>query len=258
MPDVKDPAPAVSRALRVLTVLGASPAQPMTLTTIARELGIAKSSTSNLCAALEQGRMIRRVEGGYVLGMRTAELGGQFALQFHQIREFFPVVEEEAELAGELVQIAAHDDLDTLYLVRYEGRERRLGSPLGTRLPLVLTATGLAMLSAMPEAAVEDVLARTEIPALTARTSTSSAAIRAQIDEARERGVAIDEGASTVGVTGIAAPLPPWHPADPMLAVGTAIPSAELDPARIEKISAAILRVAAALTNPLGTASRRR
>lgn len=255
-PSPRDPAPAVSRALRVLTLLAESHGTPRTLSEIARELGIAKSSTSNLCAALEEGRMIRRTGDGYALGMRAAELGGAYALQFHQIREFFDVVDAIPALGGELVQIAAHDDLDTLYLARYEGRERRLGSPLGSRLPLVHTATGVAILSALGEAAVEEVLARSTFAPLTDRSSPDADAVRAKVARARELGYALDEGGSTVGVTAIATPLTPWHPADPQLALGVALPGAELDAERREQLVAAVLRAADALTNPLTSAAR--
>ena len=88
----RDPAPAVTRALRVLELLEQSGGAPLTLSDLSRALGAAKSSTSNVCAVLEDGGMIRRVETGYRLGRRTAELGGAFAHQFNQIREFYGVV----------------------------------------------------------------------------------------------------------------------------------------------------------------------
>ena len=62
----RDPAPAVTRALRVLELLEQSGGAPLTLSDLARALGAAKSSTSNICAVLEDGGMIRRVEAGSV------------------------------------------------------------------------------------------------------------------------------------------------------------------------------------------------
>ena len=83
------PAPAVSRALRILTLLERWPTQPMPLGDIARGIGAAKSSTSNLCQALEEGSMILRTPSGYLLGRRTVELGGAYIAQFNQMREFY-------------------------------------------------------------------------------------------------------------------------------------------------------------------------
>ena len=79
-------APAVTRAVQILGLLADTPKQVRTLTEISRELGLAKSSVSNLCVALEEGGLIRRTGGGYLLGRRTVELGGAFLTGFDQIR----------------------------------------------------------------------------------------------------------------------------------------------------------------------------
>lgn len=51
--------PAVTRSIRILDLLAEARGVPRTLTEIARELGLAKSSVSNLCAALEEGELVR-------------------------------------------------------------------------------------------------------------------------------------------------------------------------------------------------------
>ena len=83
------PAPAVSRALRILTLLEQADGVPLPLGDIARGIEAAKSSTFNLCQALEEGAMIVRANGGYLLGRRTVELGGAYIAQFNQMREFY-------------------------------------------------------------------------------------------------------------------------------------------------------------------------
>ena len=142
----RDPAPAVTRSIRLLGLL-AERRGSMTLTELATGLGLAKSSTANLCLALEAAEMVQRVPLGYQLGRRTAELGGAFAAQFHQVREFYSVCEVSPVLRHELVQVAMLDGRDALYLARFEGSAvMRLGTPLGSRLPAALTATGRALL----------------------------------------------------------------------------------------------------------------
>ena len=64
-------APAVTRSIRILDLLAERRGQTVTLTEIARTLGLAKSSVSNLCAALEEGGLVRRTAAGYLLGRRT-------------------------------------------------------------------------------------------------------------------------------------------------------------------------------------------
>ncbi len=62
----RDPAPAVTRSIRLLGLL-ADAGGPRTLTELAGELGLAKSSTANLCLALEAGGMVDRTPQGYRL-----------------------------------------------------------------------------------------------------------------------------------------------------------------------------------------------
>ena len=86
----------------------------MPLGDIARGIGAAKSSTSNLCQVLEDGRMIARTATGYVLGRRTVELGGAFIARFNQIREFYDYCASAPLLGHEVVQIAMLDGTDVL------------------------------------------------------------------------------------------------------------------------------------------------
>lgn len=249
----RDPAPAVSRALRILTSLAEAEGVPMTLSDIARALGIAKSSTANLCAALEEGGMVEREAGGYRLGRRTAELGGAFAQQFNQVREFYRVVAASPALHREVVQIAMLDGVDALYLARHEGRSPyRLGTPLGSRLPAPLSATGVALLARLEDDEVRALLAPAEpFPRLTATSITTVDELLPMLREAREQGFAIDRGGSFGGITGVAVALDPWAPADPPLAMGAALPAEHADDARVAEVGAALRAAVAALSNPL-------
>lgn len=249
----RDPAPAVSRALRILTLLADAGGVPMSLSEIARALGVAKSSTANLCAALEDGAMVERESGGYRLGRRTAELGGAFAQQFNQVREFYRVVAASPVLHSEVVQIAMLDGVDALYLARHEGRAPyRLGAPLGSRLPAALSATGNALLSALDDTEVRALLASAEpFPQLTPDSITTVEELLPQLNAARERGHAVDRGGSFGGITGVAVVLEPWAPADPPLAMGAALPAQHADETRIAEVAAALRRAARSLTNPL-------
>lgn len=248
----RDPAPAVTRALRILGLLAESAGVPQSLSDIARALGIAKSSTANLCQVLEDGAMIQRSQGGYALGRRTAELGGAFAMQFNQVREFFSVCAASPVLHGEVVQIAMLDGADALYLARHEGRPQRLGTPLGSRLPAALTATGRALLMRLDDGAVTELLHPHEpFPPITERSVRGVAALLPVLAAARARGYAVDDGGSYAGIVGVAVPLEPWSPADPPLALGVALPADEADDDRVARIGGALGEAAAALTNPL-------
>lgn len=254
----RDPAPAVTRSIRLLGLL-ADAGGPRTLTELAGDLGLAKSSTANLCLALEAGGMVERTALGYRLGLRTAELGGAFAAQFNQVREFYSVCEASPVLKSEIVQVAMLDGTDALYLARHEGsRSVRLGTPLGSRLPAALSATGRALLAALPDEEVIALLGTDAVfPALTERSTTTMAGLLEALAAARRRGWALDAEESFRGIIGVAVPLDGWTPSDPPLALGVAIRAAEAEDERIERVGEALQEAAAALTNPFSAAARR-
>lgn len=254
----RDPAPAVTRGIRLLGLL-ADARRPLNLTEIASGLGLAKSSTANLCLALEAARMIERGAHGYRLGLRTAELGGAFAAQFNQVREFYGVCDASPVLAGELVQIAILDGADALYIARHEGsRSLRLGTPLGSRLPAALSATGRAMLSTLTDAEVTALVGPDAVfPPVTHNSTRDLAGLLRRLEDARERGWALDAEESFPGIVGVAVPLEGWAPGDPQLAIGVGIPVAEAGEARLGVVAEALRDAARALTNPFSAAARR-
>jgi len=254
----RDPAPAVTRGIRLLELL-AEARRPLTLTEIAGGLGLAKSSTANLCLALEAARMIERGAQGYRLGLRTAELGGAFAAQFNQVREFYGVCDASPVLAGELVQVAILDGADALYIARHEGsRAVRIGTPLGSRLPAALSATGRAMLSTLSDAEVTALVgADAAFPSVAYPAARDLAGLLRRLAEVRERGWALDAEESLPGIVGVAVPLEGWAPGDPQLAIGVGLPAADADESRIAAVAAALNDAARALTNPFSAAARR-
>lgn len=248
----RDPAPAVTRSLRILTLLAESGTHAQTLSDIARSLGLAKSSTANLCLALEQGAMIQRTAEGYRLGRRTAELGGAYALRFNQVREFFDVCAGSPELAGEVVQIAMLEGTDVLYLARHEGRgPYSLGTPIGSRLPAALSATGNAILATMADADIEDLFAGVRVQAVSETDPRTPQDLLARLADVRRRGYAVDREESFAGVIGVAVALPPWSPSDPLLAMGAALPAGNTDESAIAEVAAGLTDAARRLTNPL-------
>ncbi len=166
------PAPAVTRAAAILDALETAGGEPLGVSDLARSLGIAKSSTSHLCQALEDARLIQRRENGYVLGRRTIELAGAYLAGFDEVRSFYELCARTVALRQHVVQIAMLDGTDVLYLARYEGRSQfRMAANIGERFPAALTATGQALLAALPPAEVTRRFRGADIPHMTESSS---------------------------------------------------------------------------------------
>jgi len=218
-------APAVLKAVRILDLLAASPGKPKPLSDIARELGIAKSSTSNLCASLEDGGLIRRTDTGFLLGRRVVELGSAYLAGFDQIREFYRICEESAVLRRQLVQIAMLDGVRVLYLAVFEGRERfPLSASVGDRYPASATAVGTALLAELdPERIAELFREPSYLVSLTNRSTVDLPTLQAKLELTRSQGYAVDDGEVHLSVLGLATLVPSTREGEPSFAIGVSL-----------------------------------
>ncbi|MEA5455422.1 IclR family transcriptional regulator [Sinomonas sp. JGH33] len=244
-------APAVTRAIELLAFLAGQGSAPASLTDIAHGIGAARSSTRNICSALEEGGLIQRRDGGYQLGRRLVEFGGAYLSSFDQIREFYRACAESTLLSRELVQVAIMDGTDVLYVARHEGRSPlHLSARIGDRFPAALTAVGKALLSPLGETAVR---ARFADPSgLDARTERSVRTVDElvrQLSNVRERGYAVDLGEVHPAVVGVAAAVPDGGSA-PRFAVGVSLIAARPDDGSLEKYGKAVRTVAAQIAMP--------
>ncbi|MDQ4501195.1 IclR family transcriptional regulator [Sinomonas sp. ASV322] len=244
-------APAVSRAIEVLEFLAGHSAAPVSLTDIARGIGAARSSTRNICSALEDGGLIQRRDGGYQLGRRLVEFGGAYLSSFDQIREFYRACAESPLLSRELVQVAIMDGTDVLYVARHEGRSPlHLSARIGDRFPAALTAVGKALLASLGEPSVRARFgASGDLGPGTARSVRTVDELIRQLGAVRERGYAVDIGEVHPAVVGVAAAVPEVGSA-PRFAVGVSLIAARPDDAALERYGKAVRTIAAQIAAP--------
>ena len=177
-PDTSDglgsasPAPAVTRAAAVLEALAASATGRLTLSDLARELGIPKSSTSNLLLALEEARLINRQGAEFTLGRKLVELGAAYLSRLDEVQEFYRFCEQAPTLSGETVRIAMLDGTNVIYLARYEGHPAvRLTSNIGDKMPVSLCAVGKALIARLHDHDVAEMFPDdAELPVLTPKS----------------------------------------------------------------------------------------
>jgi len=190
-------APAVVRAVRILAYL-AEHANAQRLTAIAGAIGIPVSSTAAICNALEAERMIVRRNDGYVLGPLNVELAQRFLSQLQPLSAFADVVADHAVLRHETVQMALLDGFDMLYVARRDSDQPFLiASAVGKRLPANCTAVGKASLALLEPAQRQ--LPRS-LPALTEKSIRDPEALLAAVEEAADRGYAVDDEETSPGV----------------------------------------------------------
>lgn len=196
----------VSRALRVLELAAASE-RPRSLTELAREIGAPKSTVLNLLRTLVAHRFLDIDESGrYGLGVRAFEVGAAYLHGITPLEAARP----EVVLLSRSLDLAAHfavlDPPHALYLAKEDptGPGVRLASALGGRLPAHLTAVGKAILAHAPSNVEEPV--DLTIPDASGRR-VSANELAAELERVRQRGFAVDDGATALAVRCVAAPV---------------------------------------------------
>jgi DNA-binding IclR family transcriptional regulator len=150
--------PAARNTLRVLTYL-ASRSGPVRASTLARDLGLPRSSAYQLIAVMmDEGFVVHYPEDqAYGLSTLLPEIGTSALRTTRLGRLAGPLLERL--VAGATLPVVAHlsvlSGADVMYVSRVQGfRAPTTVSAIGVRLPAHLTATGRAMLAQLPAAQV--------------------------------------------------------------------------------------------------------
>ncbi|MBN7794750.1 IclR family transcriptional regulator [Microbacterium esteraromaticum] len=192
--------PAADQTLRVLRHLARRPA-PVAASSLARDLGIPRSTIYHLLATLETHGFVVHLpqERRWGLGTSAFELAGGYARQEPLARLGRPVIAALADQVGESAHLAVMSGRDVLYIVEERAARRpALVTDVGVRLPAHLTATGRAMLSMLPQSQVRALYP--DAAAFTDRTGHGPARpseLREVLREARTTGIASEDGEVT-------------------------------------------------------------
>lgn len=185
--------------MRVLSLLARSRG-PVAAATIAGQLGIPRSSVYQLLEEMSaQGFVLHYPEERrWGLGPSAFELAGGFARQQPLARLGRPLLESLVDRMGESGHLAVLSGRDVLYLVEERAPRRpSLVTDVGVRLPAHLTATGRAMLAALPAAQLRALYPDTS--AFTSRDGEvwSYRRLKSVLEVVRTDGVATEQGEVT-------------------------------------------------------------
>ncbi len=200
-------APAAGRALDVLTLLSRHLA-PMPAASIARELRLPRSTTYRLLSVLiERGFIVHLPEERrYGLGVAAFELGSAYSRQAPLQRVARPLLTHLADQTGHNAHLAVLHGRDVLYVIeeRVAGRPS-LVSDVGVRLPASLTASGLAILAALPAAQVRALFPSKDVFVQRHDIGpTSLTALHSLLTRTRTTGYAEEVGLITPGLASVA------------------------------------------------------
>ncbi len=255
-------ASAVKSADRALLVLEhlANHRLPLSLAEIADTLRIPRSSLHGLLRTMQnRGWLaVEDADGGvrYRIGARALTVGAAFLVSDDMVTRSAHILDQLSGELGETIHLGVLDHTDVIYLAKRDARHSlRLVSGVGVRLPAYATALGKVLLAELPDGALGERLRAPRI-GLTQRTLVDEDILRADLDETRKRGFAIDDQESTEGVRCFAVALGSARPRE--YAISCSTPIARLD-SRLERRTVDLLTRAAVSfdqSTSVGTLSR--
>ncbi|MGA0565209.1 IclR family transcriptional regulator [Ancylobacter sp. VNQ12] len=245
--------PALERGVRILDTVARARGY-LSLSDLARELDIAKSSAHTLCNTLVKlGLLIKRPDQTFLLGPHVMRWSNAFQQQSDLATEFAALWDRETQLPGATITLTVLEGNEVIYIA---ARNSDLSHPLfefraGMRLPAAFTATGKAFLSGMSDFEVRrlypDGLPEPRTPS-SVRTVED---LLQELQEIRERGYSCDDQQVAEGLVCFGAPVLDSRNRT-MAGVAVSLLAEWLTPEQQENVIAEVKRIAQQLSQRMG------
>jgi DNA-binding IclR family transcriptional regulator len=229
----------LERAIGLIRILAAGGTEGCRLVDLQRTSGLTKPTVHRILDTLKQQGMVEQLEDSrrYRLGQELAVLGWSANRTVYDLKE----------LAAEDLAAVAAKTGDTAFLAIRSGTEavcidRQAGGypvkaftvEVGTRRPLGVGATGVALLAALAPDEADAVLDAVK-GSLARFPNAELQQIREAVERARRDGYALSDGLMLKGVCGVAVVIRDGA-GRPIAGIGTAAITDRMPPARIPEI----------------------
>jgi len=245
----------VDRAARILKALGSGPRR-LGVTELAKRLELPAPTVHGLLRTLQLHGFVEqdRESEKYQLGAGLLRLGSSY-LDLSELRaRAIRHAERLAIRADAAVRVGVMHGASVLVVHHVIRRDSTVQIPeVGAELPVHASALGKAMLAFGAEPVVDDLVAE-ELPRLTSRTLDGEA-LRAELVEVREHGIAREREEAVLGESSLAAPIFD-HREQVIGAIGVVGESSQvLADGRMGTLVAAVLDAARGISRELGLAT---
>jgi IclR family KDG regulon transcriptional repressor len=243
----------VQRAIDILDLFDAQISQ-LGITEIAGALDLHKSTAAGLVYTLEHNGYLEQdpATRKYRLGLKLVERAST-ALGQLDVRELaLPHLRELRAWCDESVNLAIRDGGHVVYIEQLSSTQPLgMRSKVGTRALVHSTALGKAILSCLPPTEVQQLITQYGLPAITPLTLTDPQRFLLEIEQARERGFALDNEENEMGVRCVAAPIHD-HTGQVVAAVSVSAPIQRLPMSEVPRFGNKVKETARAISCKLG------
>lgn len=241
----------VERCLRAIEVI--AELQPIGVGELARKLDVPKSTMQRTLQTLASVGWIKDDGGAYTrwkLTSRALKVGRQASADEGDLRTVaYEHMQALRDATNETITLQVRDGQSRMVQIeRVDSFHAvRTFMKLGASSPITATAGGFAVLAALPDQDVEEIL-KSPIERLTPKTITDLNEIRREIAAVRERGFAVNLGQHREGVCAIGAAIVDSS-GEPVGGIGISIPESRFDPQRINELGALVRSTASTISS---------
>ena len=202
-------APSVKKAFRILDILSNSPTS-LGVTDLSKQLKIGKSTVLGITTALEElGLLVRDpVQKKYRVGYTLLELGRKAHTKMELKEIARRSMEHLMAKVGETCFLGVlNGDHVTIVDVVESPNEMKITSPPGTRLPLLVGATGRVLLAQLDPEKAQQMVQKIGLKRYTSKSMVDPKQFLKEVWKVKEKGYAIDQEEYILGVRAVAAPI---------------------------------------------------
>jgi IclR family transcriptional regulator, pca regulon regulatory protein len=196
-----------ARGLSVIRAFGPKDRE-MTLTEVADRTGLTRAGARRILLTLQHLGYVAANDRKFYLMPRILDLGYSY-LSSMKLWDFAePVMEELVAKVHESCSVSVLDGTEIVYVLRVPTRKiMTINLSIGSRLPAFCTSMGRVLLGDLDEVALDTVLNRSELKALTKLTVTNPTRLKKIIAEDRKKGWSLIDQELEEGLCSIAVPL---------------------------------------------------
>jgi DNA-binding IclR family transcriptional regulator len=244
------PVKSADRTLDIFELLAAEP-HGLTVSEIGERLGLARSSTHGLVRTLHSRGYLTQNDGRrFHLGARLIQLGLDVVDRLELRTAARGPLERLVAITRDTALLVVPNHGDLLYVdkILSDARDVRTDPRVSSRRPLQCSSLGKALLAAVDDEAVGEIIDAVGLERVTEFSITDRAALIEDLARTRARGYAIDEQEALLGVWCVGAPVRD-HTGRPIAAISLSTIKEFFDP---EKTGPQVAATAVEISRAMG------
>ncbi|MCD0504654.1 IclR family transcriptional regulator [Bordetella petrii] len=250
-----DTVQSVKRALDILRMLSFNASSSgMRFSDLQAQSGLSKGTLHRLLKSLTNEGFVEQGAGSrvYYLGLEFLSLGERAANRLDLRAVTRPSLERLAQTTGDTVMLTIRSGLDAVCIDRKEGAfpVKVLTQNVGTRRPLGVGSGSLALLAALEDEEVHNVIRR-NAGRLAPYPAVSADVLTQAVHDARQRGYAFNPGHLLKGMYGVGVTI--YLARRPVAAVSVAAHYGRMNLERRREIAGLLKHEVASITHELGS-----